>query len=118
MSDSITSNSPLVMLGERASSPAAIKFGLFVKNQEIHQIEASLRHVTLMSNRDKQLWLSEHETFVNDLLDNFVEDSTLALDGLQLDGEALQLSIEFVSGLRNVMNTIRSLFNDNYHLPS
>jgi hypothetical protein len=115
--DSVNSSSSL-LLQDQPTSPAAVKFGLFVKTHEIKQLEESLKQVLLMPKQDQMAWLEEHETFVGNLLDSFVTDSTLALDGLQLDNEALQLSIEFVTVLRDVMNTIRSLFNDRTNLMS
>lgn len=100
------------------AQPAAVKFNLFVKTHEIKQLDTSLRHVLLLPAKDRQIWLDEHEEFVNNLLDGFVNDSTLALDGLQLDTEALQLSIDFVTSLRDVMNTLRGILNDAHSLSS
>lgn len=105
-------------LFQNQAPPAAVKFSLYVKAHEIKQLDASLRQVLLMSNRDRQTWLNEHEEFVNELLETFVNDSTLALDGLQLDTEALQLSIDFVTNLRDVMNTLRGILNDAHSMSS
>jgi|GEM_PF-1062809 len=118
ITDTVASQSPLSLMTDYSSTAAGLKFGLFVKTQEIKQIDSSLRHILLLPKRDQRRWLEEHEEFVSDLLDNFVSDSTLALDGLQLDGEAMELSIEFVTVLRDVMNAIRSLFNDRNILKS
>jgi hypothetical protein len=100
------------------SQPAAVKFSLYVKTHEIKQLDSSLRHVLLMPVKDRQAWLEEHENFVNDLLEGFSNDSTMALDGLQLDPEALQLSIDFVTSLRDVMNTLRGILDDAQSLSS
>lgn len=116
--DTVGLSSTSALLEDHPSSPSAVKFGLYVKTHEIKQLEESLRQVMLLPKKDQMAWLEEHETFVSNLLDSFVTDSTLALDGLQLDSEALQLSIEFVTVLRDVMNTIRSLFSDRTTLMS
>ncbi len=110
MTDSITSSSPFSLMAHPSGNSAAVKFGLYVKTHEIKQIDQSLRHILLLPKKAQRQWLTDHEEYVTDLLDSFVSDSTLALDGLQLDGEALELSIEFVTVLRDVMNTIRGLF--------
>lgn len=107
-----------LLLEDRSPTPSAVKFGLYVKTHEIRQLEHSLTQVMLLPKKDQMDWLEEHEVFVSNLLDSFVSDSTLALDGLQLDSEALQLSIEYVTVLRDVMNTIRSLFSDRTSLMS
>jgi len=92
--------------------PATVKFSLYVKTHEIKQLDDSLRQVLLLSSQERQIWVGEHEGFVNELLETFVNDSNLALDGLQLDPEALQLSIDFVTSLRDVMNTLRGIIDD------
>jgi hypothetical protein len=118
LNDSVVSHSAFSLVTDQPSNPAAVKFGLYVKTHEIRQIEQSLRQIMLLPKTRQRKWLTDHEAHLSELLDSFVSDSTLALDGLQLDGEALELSIEFVTVLRDVMNTIRSLFSDRTNLTS
>lgn len=95
-----------------------MKFGLFVKTRELKQLQASLREVLLMNGDKRNEWLQSNETLINEMLEDFVSDSTLALDGIQLDSEALQMSMEYVSSLRDVMTTMRSIMDDSRTLTS
>ena len=96
----------------QATAPSTLKFGLFVKTHKMKQLESSLKHIVLLPKDERDVWLKDHEELMNELLENFVQDSTLALDGLQLDPEATELSIEFVTTLRDVMNTLRSILEE------
>ncbi len=118
LTDTVASPTAFFPMIEKSGNSAAVKFGLYVKTHEIRQIEESLRQVMLLPKTNQRRWLADHEGYISELLDSFVSDSTLALDGIQLDGEALELSIEFVTVLRDVMNTIRSLFSDRNTLTS
>jgi len=114
--DSVPSSSDFIF--QDHSQPGSVKFGLYVKTHEIKQLDSSLRQILLMPKLERQAWINEHEEVVNDLLDSFVSDSGMALEGLQLDSEALQLSIEFVTSLRDVMNTLRGIINESSTLSS
>jgi len=94
------------------AAPGQIKFGLFVKTHEMRQLEQSLRHILLLPKIERNTWIKDHEDLMNNLLESFVQDSTFALDGLQLDTEAAELSIEFVTSLRDVMNTLRGILEN------
>lgn len=93
------------------SQPSSLKFGLFVKTHEMRSLEESLRQVVVMPRAERMKWLMEHQDFVNDILDSYIADSVLALDGLQLDSEGMRLAIEFVTELRDVMNVLRSIID-------
>ncbi len=110
-SDIVPSNT-FFDLDAQTTMPSTLKFGLFVKTHKMKQLETSLKHIVLLPKEERDSWLHEHEDLMNELLENFVQDSTLALDGLQLDSEATELSIEFVTTLRDVMNTLRGILED------
>lgn len=100
------------------AAPASVKFELYVKTHEIKQIGLSLEQIMLLPKKQRHAWVQDHETLVNEMLDNFLQDSALALDGLQLDGEAVQLSIEYVTALRDTMNTLRGILDEARSLAS
>lgn len=100
------------------SQPGSLKFGLYIKTHEMKSLENSLQQVVLMPRNRRQEWLTEHQDFVNDLLDGFVADSVVALDGLNLDTEAMELATEFVTRLRDVMNMLRSIIESSRTLES
>ncbi len=109
MSDIIPSQG--VQQWQDVSQPSSLKFGLYLKIREMTSFEASLRQAVLLPRQQRQKWLMEQEDFVNELLDSFIADSALALDGLHLDSEAMALSIEFVTKLRDVMNMLKSIID-------
>ena len=59
---------------------------------------------------------NEHST--TELLDSFVQDASLALDGLYLDKEAMKLSMDFVIHLRDAMNALNSIMRDTSKIKS
>lgn len=97
---------------EDRTAPNTVKFGLYVKTHAMKQLEESLKQILLLPKAERETWVLDHEEWVNSVLDNFVQDSTLALNGLQLDQEATDLSIEYVTKLRDVMNTIRGILDE------
>lgn len=117
ISDIVPSNTSL-LTSPQDEQPGAVKFGLYVKTREMKQLEQSLKHILLLPKSEREVWLEDHEELVNELLESFVSDSTLALDGLQLDPEAMKLSVEFVTTLRDVMNTLRGILEDAQSLSS
>jgi hypothetical protein len=94
----------------------SLKFQLFARTMEMKQIAASLEHVALMSEADREKWAADHEENINQLLDVFMDDASSALEGLHLDPEAMKLSMEFMSTLKDTMNRLQSILNNNEDL--
>jgi hypothetical protein len=87
-----------------------IKFDLYVKARELRQITKSLNDILLLPPRERQSWLDDHEPMIMDLMNSFMDDSVLAMNGLQLDQESMNLSVELVTNLRDAMTKINSIF--------
>lgn len=115
-SDSVPGNIPFDV--DDQAAPSTVKFGLFIKTREMDQLEQSLKHILLLPKAERDAWVLDHEEMMNDLIDSYMRNSALALDGLQLDSEATALSIEFVTKLRDVMNTLRGILDDAQNLTS
>lgn len=92
---------------------ASVKFDLYVKSREIQQISDSLKQLMLMSVEERQTWLDENEGMVAELMDSFMDDSVLAMDGLQLDKESMDLSVKLVTEMRNAMDMIHRMLARN-----
>jgi hypothetical protein len=110
IADSVQSN--LSSFVPQGGSPASIKFGLYVKTQEIKQVAENLERILLLPRQERVNWVNEHQEMVQSLLDSFVDDSVLALDGLQLDPEAMKLSVDFITNLRDAINTVQGILRD------
>lgn len=113
ISGTLHSLSQAVMDDENNDS---VKFNLFIKTNEIKQIIDSLQSVMLLPKKDREKWVTDHEEHVNRLLDTFMNDASLALDGLYLDNEALKLSMDYVTSLRDAMNTLHSILYEHRKL--
>lgn len=90
---------------------ASVKFDLYVKSREIQQISNSLKRLMLLPAEQRQTWLDENEGMVAELMDSFMDDSVLAMDGLQLDKESMDLSVKLVTEMRNAMDMIHRMFS-------
>jgi hypothetical protein len=104
--------------GAASERSAAVKFDLYVKAREIQQISDSLRHILTLPQAKRQEWLEENESIVAELMDSFMDDSVLAMDGLQLDQESMELSVTLVTKMRDAMNMIHRIFSDDDSLVS
>ncbi len=89
-----------------------VKFDLFLKTREVKQISHSLQKVLTMRRDQRVAWINENGEMINQLLDNFLEDSALILDGAQLDLEGQNLSVEFMKNLREALNIISNLLSN------
>lgn len=87
----------------------SVKVELFSRIHHIEGLAKQFERIMLMSKAQRQVWLEENQDFLQDMLDRFVSESFLALDGVELDEQGIQLSIEFVTKLRDVMNMIQSI---------
>jgi lipid II:glycine glycyltransferase (peptidoglycan interpeptide bridge formation enzyme) len=87
----------------------AIKFDLYVKNRELQQISESLRTIMLMPTKERKKWAEQYHDVIEDLMDSFADDSMLAMDGIQLDDESMDLSTELVTNLKSTMSMIQDM---------
>lgn len=86
-----------------------VAFDLYLKNRELKQINSFLRKISLWDRQIRLRWLADNQDVLDQLVDSFMEDSNLVFHGIKLQGEALQLSVELVTSLREAMTVIRSL---------
>ncbi|MBD3250657.1 MAG: hypothetical protein GF381_03765 [Candidatus Pacebacteria bacterium] len=86
-----------------------IKFDLFLQSRRVKQISSSLQQLSTKSKQEQLEWLSLNPDLVEQLMDTLLEDSMLALDGVTLDGESMNLSIELISDIRQTVGLVNSL---------
>jgi len=104
----------IVLSGDTAFNSATrnnseIAFDLYLKNREVMQINSSLRKILYWEKSKREVWLDDNEEVIDQLLDAFMQDSTMLLDGVKLQGESLQLSVELMTNLREAVTVIKSL---------
>ena len=104
----------LESLGQTASkeniSKEELKFNLFLKSRELKQISLALQKVMLRDKRAREAWVKENQAVMENLLRVFAEDSSLTLDGMQLDDETAFLSMRLAENLKKTISIINTLF--------
>jgi hypothetical protein len=86
-----------------------LKKELFERIYQMQELGAELERIKLLPQGERKFWLSEYELTLNDMLDDYLDDSSVVLDELDSDKQMLNLSIEYVTKLRDVMYQVRSL---------
>ncbi len=97
---------------------SSLKTDLFVKATQLKKMSQYLENVMLLPKKKREEWVAENEELLNKVMNEFAEDSNLVLDALEGDPQAMALSMEYVSNLRDVMNVVRSIFYDSTRLKS
>jgi hypothetical protein len=91
---------------------AEAKFDLYVKAKEVRQISKSLRKIMTLPEERRREWVDQNEDMIADLMNSFMDDSVLAIDGLQLDEESMQLSVSLVTEMRSTLNMIHQMLDN------
>jgi len=86
-----------------------IKFDIYVKLRELKQIGEGFKKLSGLPEAERLSWLSEHENFLSDMMDSFLNETMGTIDGVALDSETLELSVELVSTMRDTMNIMHNV---------
>lgn len=85
------------------------KFDLYLKVREISQIYTLLQQVLHKKKSEQKVWAKENQEMVENMMDSFMNESVLVLDGMQLDEESMQLSIDLMEKLRFTLTAVQDL---------
>ncbi|AKM81098.1 MAG: hypothetical protein UT13_C0001G0137 [Candidatus Pacebacteria bacterium GW2011_GWF2_38_9] len=88
-----------------------LKFSLYLRSREVSQIVLYLEKIMLKKKSERELFASENKAFIDSLMKAFVEDSNLTLEGMQMDQESAQLSMQLATDLRKSVSLINALFH-------
>lgn len=88
-----------------------LKFNLYLRSREVKQIALYLEKIMLKKKSERELFASENKAFIESLMKAFVEDSNLTLEGMQMDRESAQLSMQLATDLRKSVSLINALFH-------
>lgn len=97
---------------------ANLKFNLYLRSREMREIVLNLEKVMLKKKTERDLFVIENKTFIDALMKTFVNDSNLTLEGMQMDQETAQLSMQLATDLRKSISLINALFYHNEGLTS
>lgn len=89
---------------------ADLKFNLFLRSREMKQIVLHLEKVMLKKKSERDLFVSENKAFIDSLMKTFVDNSNLSIEGMQMDKEAADLSMQMAMDLRKSISLINALF--------
>ncbi len=89
---------------------ADLKFDLYLRSREMQQIVFHLEKVMLKKKSERELFVTENKVFLDNLMKTFVDDSNLTLEGMQVDQETAQLSMQLAMDMRKSISLINALF--------
>ncbi|MFH2118215.1 MAG: hypothetical protein ABII10_00535 [Candidatus Paceibacterota bacterium] len=92
-----------------------VRFDLYRKEKEIREISQILKNLAIKGTAERR-WLRENEELATDLVEEFVEDSLYKLDGAQMNGETLELSVEVMSKLRETLGLFQAVITSGEEL--
>jgi hypothetical protein len=86
-----------------------VKFDLFVQSRKAKQIAHYLEHLVFETSNQDHSWIFDSDGVVNRLFNDMLDESMLALDGVQLDPESLKLSVSLISDIRKALSVVEQL---------
>ena len=97
---------------------SSVKRDLFVRTQQIDSLSKEFKKIMLLPSSQRKKWVAENELFLSQIFDTLSDDSVLALDGVELDTQGMELSVEFVTKLRTIMTILKSIMKEGRRLES
>ena len=89
-----------------------VKFRLFVQARKISQLNRALRKIKT-DPQDRQIgWMLNQPDLIDDMLNDLLDDSLLMLDGIELDPEAVDLSLQLMENIRQSLDQVHHLLHE------
>jgi hypothetical protein len=88
------------------------KFDLFVQSRRVKQISSALDKIMFHAQNKESLQMMQDQEFVSELLDELLDDSLLVLDGVQLDGETMDMSMKLMSDIKRAIGVLQQVVDD------
>jgi len=117
----VTQSQQTVLTSPLEHSPditRTVQFELHLKIREMEQLAGFFQRKMLLPKKKRLIWVKKNDQYLQKLLDSIIGDIGLVLEGIKLDQETLQLSIECMSHLKGLMNTIHSIVHSPNKLES
>lgn len=93
----------------RKNKTKHLKSDLFIRIHDLKGIHQQLEKLMLLPKHKRNEWVEENESVLQSMLETYIEDSIIAVDSLDQDKETLNLSLEYVSFLRDVVYRVRNI---------
>lgn len=94
------------------SSPATVRFDLFLKVRQIKQLELVVQNLKAQRLPERRAWLQANHTLMTDLVNEFTDESLSKLQGVATDPESVKLSVDLISNLRQTLLSLDGLMGD------
>lgn len=101
--------SPPILDTDSSVEQEEIKFDLFVQSRQVKEVIALLQQTMLQTKTGRQNWLRQNQEIVDELLNDLLDSSLLMIDGMKLDHESLNLSVELVTNIKEALTLMQHL---------
>lgn len=85
------------------------KFKLFLRSREIKQVLGYLEKIMLKKKSERDVLINENREAIDSLVKSLIDDSNLTLEGMQMDQEIANLSMQLALDLRKSISLINAL---------
>ena len=86
-----------------------IKFTFYLKIRQLKQLAAILQNILLKKEEERELWVNEHQGFLNQLMMMVLANSNLSLENIGGDREMSALSLDLAMNLKKTITLLNSL---------
>ena len=104
-----SSNSLLMNYLDSSDRDQETKFDLYVQSRKVRQIAAALDQFTKTTSLVDSQWFLDDQAFISQLVDELLDDLLLVLDGVQLDSEAVELSVSLMSDIKRALSVVEQI---------
>lgn len=93
----------------KSNQTPSLKSDLFVKINQIRSMLDELEKVILLPKKKKENWISQNYAFLQEMMDEYLDDSELVFEGITLDNQSRELAVEYVTNLRDMITIMKSI---------
>ncbi len=97
---------------DHTPSEEEIKFNLFIQSRRVGQFHQALKKIKNKSQNYQTSWVFNHPELLDEMLNDMLDDSLLMLDGLELDSETVDLSLQLVKNIRQSLDCVYQLLDE------
>ena len=111
-----TSPALQAVYNETMSSLSDVKVDLFTKIHAVNRLSDELQKLAMLSKKEQNYWLDHYQEYLSNILNDYLDDSAIVLDGIDSDRQMLDLSLEYISRLRDVLYQVDSFIHQDKKL--
>lgn len=102
----------LLDLTEPDEQNREVKFDLFVQLRKVKQIMQALDQAVLSDHQLDAEWVAQNQELIDVLLNELLDDSMLVLDGVQLDDEGIDMSLDLMQDIRHTLDLVQQIVDE------